>query len=223
MQMQPIAEFTESRSRPIEWPTWIAIAGLWLVFAALIYFHAELPWWVLTPVGAWLVAFHGSLQHEAIHGHPTRSHLLNEFLLFPAISLWIPYRRYRRLHLTHHRNDQLTDPEVDPESYYLDPQAWERTPNALRWLYTVNNTMLGRFILGPGDNHDPPRRERDCRAPPWRARHPLRLAAPCRRHRHRLVLGELGVRHALLAVRRRHRLLGKLPDHDALLCRAPGS
>ena len=149
MQMQPITEFTENRSRPIEWPTWIAIAGLWFVFAALIYFHADLPWWVLTPVGAWLVAFHGSLQHEAIHGHPTRSHLLNELLLFPAISVWIPYRRYRRLHLTHHRNDQLTDPEEDPESYYLDPQAWERTPNALRWLYTVNNTMLGRFILGP--------------------------------------------------------------------------
>ena len=149
MQLQSIAEFTENRSRPIEWPTWIAIAGLWLAFGALTYFHADLPWWILTPIGAWLVAFHGSLQHEAIHGHPTRSHLVNELLLFPAIALWIPYRRYRRLHLVHHRNDQLTDPEQDPESYYLDPQAWERTPKFLRLLYTANNTMLGRFILGP--------------------------------------------------------------------------
>jgi fatty acid desaturase len=147
--MVSILDFTECRTRPVEWPTWVALGTLWLSFGLLTFFHASLPWWILIPAGAYLVAFHGSLQHEALHGHPTRSALINELLVFPPLSLWIPYRRYRKLHLTHHRNDQLTDPQDDPESYYLDPQAWETTPRPVKWLYTVNNTMLGRFILGP--------------------------------------------------------------------------
>jgi fatty acid desaturase len=147
--MSSIYDFAENRSRPMEWPTWFALAALWLSFGLLTFFHASLPWWVVTPLGAYLVAFHGSLQHEALHGHPSRNSVINEIMVFLPLSMWIPYRRYRKLHLTHHRNDQLTDPEDDPESYYLDPQAWEKTPSPLRWLYTVNNTMLGRFILGP--------------------------------------------------------------------------
>jgi fatty acid desaturase len=147
--MTSILDFADSRPRAVEWPTWIALAALWLAFGALTFFQAELPWWIVTPVGAYLVAFHGSLQHEALHGHPTRNAALNELLIFPPLSLWIPYRRYRKLHLTHHRNDQLTDPQDDPESYYLDPQAWEKTPPALKKLLTINNTMLGRFVFGP--------------------------------------------------------------------------
>lgn len=147
--MVSVLDFADSRPRPIEWPTWLALGGLWLGFGLLTFFHASLPWWIVTPAGAYLVAFHGSLQHEALHGHPTRNVIINELLIFPPLSLWIPYRRYKKLHLTHHRNDQLTDPEEDPESYYLDPQAWEKTPPFLKWLYTVNNTMLGRFVFGP--------------------------------------------------------------------------
>jgi fatty acid desaturase len=147
--MSSIFDFADSRPRPVEWPTWLALAGLWLAFGALTYFNATLPWWIVTPVGAYLVAFHGSLQHEALHGHPTRRASLNEALVFLPLSLWIPYRRYKKLHLTHHCNDQLTDPKEDPESYYLDPQAWEQTSRAGKWLYTINNMMLGRFVLGP--------------------------------------------------------------------------
>ena len=147
--MSTISDFADSNPRAMEWPTWLALAGLWLAFGALTYFHARLPWWIVTLVGACLVAFHGSLQHEALHGHPTRRARLNELLVFLPLSLWIPYRRYRKLHLTHHHNDRLTDPQEDPESYYLDPQAWERTSPAGKWLYSINNTMLGRFLLGP--------------------------------------------------------------------------
>jgi hypothetical protein len=31
----------------------------------------------------------------------------------------------------------------------LDPQAWTGTPAPLKFLFTLNNSMLGRFILGP--------------------------------------------------------------------------
>lgn len=134
----------------VEWKTAGLVAGHWLAFGCLTYFWRDLGWLIVTPLGAYLVCLHGSLQHEALHGHPTRSRLVNELLLFPPISLWFPYRRYRTLHLKHHDNDHLTDPAVDPESYYMDPQAWAGTPTWLRIIYTANNAMLGRFLLGPG-------------------------------------------------------------------------
>jgi fatty acid desaturase len=133
----------------VEWKTLGLIAGQWLAFGLLIFFWRDLGWWIVAPLGACLVCLHGSLQHEALHGHPTSSRLVNEALLFPPISLWFPYRRYRALHLKHHDNDHLTDPAFDPESYYLDPQAWSGTPRPLRALYSANNAMLGRFVLGP--------------------------------------------------------------------------
>ena len=46
-----------------------------------------------------LVTLHGSLSHEVLHGHPTRSALVNELLVFIPISMWFPYRRYKSLHL----------------------------------------------------------------------------------------------------------------------------
>jgi len=133
----------------IEWQTVGLVTAMWLAFGLLTWFWRELGWFIVAPLGAYLVALHGSLSHEAVHAHPTRSPLLNEALVFLPISLWYPYRRYRTHHLTHHNDVDLTDPAQDPESRYFDPQAWGKTPAALRWLYTVNNTMLGRFILGP--------------------------------------------------------------------------
>ncbi len=38
--------------------------GAWVL---LVWFNALLPWWVILPVGAYLIAWHFSLQHEAIH------------------------------------------------------------------------------------------------------------------------------------------------------------
>jgi fatty acid desaturase len=144
-----ILDYSNTQARSFEWQTWAVILAFWVAYGLLTWHWAALPWWLLTPIGAYLVCLHGSLQHEAVHGHPTKSPLLNELLLFPAVSLWFPYRRYRKLHLTHHRNDDLTDPVVDPESNYMDPQAWAGTPVLLKRLYSANNSMLGRFLLGP--------------------------------------------------------------------------
>jgi fatty acid desaturase len=147
--MTSIFDYSNTKSRPFEWQTWLVIIGFWTAFGLLTWHWTMLPWWLLVPAGAYLVCLHGSLQHEAVHGHPTRNPFVNELLLFPAVSLWFPYRRYRKLHLTHHRNDDLTDPAIDPESNYMDPQAWAKTPRVLRRLYSINNSMLGRFVLGP--------------------------------------------------------------------------
>ena len=82
-------------------------------------------------------------------GIPTRNAALNELLVAINFSLNFPYRRYRKLHLIHHNDENLTDPTLDPESYYLLPDEWAKLPAPLKQLYTINNTLAGRMILGP--------------------------------------------------------------------------
>jgi fatty acid desaturase len=133
----------------VEWPTLALAVGIYALFALVTFFHAAIPIWLLLPLGAVIVAWHSSFQHEALHGHPFRSRRLNTALATPPLSLWIPYERYRMTHLTHHRDERLTDPFDDPESNYFCPDVWARTPRALRLVYVVNATLLGRLIIGP--------------------------------------------------------------------------
>ena len=85
--------------RGVEWPTVglaFAIYGLWLMAT---FFHRDLPWWSLTALGAWIVAWQLNLQHETIHGHPTRNRRVNEMIGCWPLSLWLPYSIYRATHL----------------------------------------------------------------------------------------------------------------------------
>ncbi len=142
-------EIETAKPLTVEWPTVVLIALAYGLLALLMWFYQSLPWWVVVPVAAYLVALHGSLQHEALHGHPTRNRLVNELLVAASPSLWFPYRRYRKLHLTHHNDEHLTDPQLDPESYYLLPDHWVRLPAPMKQLYMINNTLAGRMIFGP--------------------------------------------------------------------------
>ncbi|MCG8424373.1 MAG: fatty acid desaturase [Proteobacteria bacterium] len=110
-------------------------------------FH-DLPWWIHVMLGSWLIAWHGSLQHETIHGHPTRWSLLNRIIGEVPLSLWLPYGIYRESHIKHHKSD-LTDPDDDPESFYLTAQAWSRLGPAGRATHWVYATMVGRMLLYP--------------------------------------------------------------------------
>ena len=133
----------------VEWPTlglMVAVTAAWATVTAL----ATGPGlWLGVPLLAVLVALHSSLQHEAIHGHPTPWQAVNDALVFPAIGLVVPYGRFRTLHLAHHHDPRLTDPYDDPETNYLDPGVWARLPAPLRLLLAANNTLLGRMALGP--------------------------------------------------------------------------
>ncbi len=142
-------EATASATSGWEWPTLVLHMAVYGSFGLLTWFHAALPWWLVLPLGGYLVALHGSLQHEAVHGHPTRWPLANEALVFPSLWLWLPFRCYRETHLAHHRNDLLTDPLNDPESYYLAPEAWDRAGPLKRAFLTAHNTVLGRLVFGP--------------------------------------------------------------------------
>ena len=132
-----------------ETPTWVlcaAIYGGWI--ALTVNFHA-LPWWVVLPLGAWLAAWHNSLQHEIVHGHPTRWRWLNDSLAYPPLGLVCAFPAYRRSHLAHHATAALACPDRDPESFYVAAADWRKMNPVLRLLLTVNNSMLGRFTIGP--------------------------------------------------------------------------
>jgi fatty acid desaturase len=108
-----------------------------------------LPVWVVVPAGAWLCAWHMSLQHELMHGHPTRSAAINGALAWPPLNLWLPYAIYRDSHLRHHRDAQLTDPLEDPESTYMSGEAWAVAGPARRGLHNACNSLIGRLLIGP--------------------------------------------------------------------------
>jgi len=138
-----------ARSNGLEWPTIWLIAGFYGAFGVLTWFWHDLPWWLTWPAAVYLTGLYGSLQHEAIHGHPSPWHWLNQLSVLPGLLVWVPYGRYRDLHLRHHTNDHLTDPYDDPESYYWSPDDWVRMPALAQALFRANNTLAGRLILGP--------------------------------------------------------------------------
>lgn len=137
------------RNRRSEWPTLAVAAAIYATFAALTWFYAMLPLWFLVPAAAYVVAWHGSLQHEVIHGHPTRWRWFNELLVLPSLWLWLPWRSYRASHIAHHHDERLTDPLDDPESWYLTPDQWQHHGRSTRTLLWVRNTVAGRLLLGP--------------------------------------------------------------------------
>jgi fatty acid desaturase len=139
----------KAQPRPVEWPTLGLIVLVYAVLGSLVWFHAILPWWVLLLVGSYFACLHTSLQHEVLHGHPTRKWWINEALVFLSPTLWLPYNRYRDTHLHHHNNQLLTDPEKDPESYYLLPDQWSESSVVKRWFFEVNQTLGGRMLIGP--------------------------------------------------------------------------
>jgi fatty acid desaturase len=138
-----------SEERAIEWPTlvvFIATYAVWGVATTLL--------WQVSPVLAVLtaavaIAQYSSLTHEVLHGHPFRNQTVSEALVFPGITVFVPYLRFKDLHLQHHFDPALTDPYDDPESNFVDPEVWVRLPAVTRAVLRFNNTLFGRMLLGP--------------------------------------------------------------------------
>jgi fatty acid desaturase len=135
--------------RRAEGPTLALLAACYGVWALSTAFADGLGLWLAWPLLTLAITLHSSLQHEVLHGHPTASATLNHALVFPAVGLFVPYERFRDLHLEHHRDENLTDPYDDPESNYLDPAVWARLSPWTQAVLRANNTLLGRMLLGP--------------------------------------------------------------------------
>lgn len=133
----------------VEWPTLALAIFIYASWFLLTWFWASIPYLLLFVAGGWLLAWHGSLQHEVLHGHPTRFRRINDAVGWPPIALWLPYQLYKRAHLKHHNDEWLTDPIEDPESYYLTGDAWARTGAFGRMVLMIDNTLAGRLVIGP--------------------------------------------------------------------------
>lgn len=134
---------------PVEWLTVAVLVvtySIWLFSTDLIYAYSPLLGILICGVA---ITQFSSLQHEALHGHPFKWRWLNEVLVTPALTLTVPYGRFRDTHLSHHYDPNLTDPYDDPESNFFDPALWVRLPRPVQWLFWINNTLLGRIVLGP--------------------------------------------------------------------------
>jgi len=146
------AEFEQTLRRAerpgIEWPTLALVLACHAIWAGAGLIYGLAPW-LAVPLLALAIALHSSLQHEAIHRHPTSSERWNEVLVSLPIGLLIPWRRYRETHLAHHVDSLVTDPYDDPESFYLAAADHRRLPRPLRLLLAANATLAGRLLLGP--------------------------------------------------------------------------
>ncbi|TCD16462.1 fatty acid desaturase [Oricola cellulosilytica] len=135
--------------KQLEWPTVGMLClcyGVWGVAGLAVYpSHPVLALAIMTV----MVALHASLQHEALHGHPTRNASVNELLVALPLGVFYPYRRFKHLHLHHHRDERLTDPYDDPESWYRAARDHGRLSRPVKWLLEANNTLLGRIVFGP--------------------------------------------------------------------------
>lgn len=145
------------KNRRVEWQTVAVAVACYAVWAgSTLSFQSINAHWGLLPaclllatVTALATAFHTSVQHEIVHGHPSPWPWLNEALVFPSLVLVYPFRRYRDLHLIHHIDSNLTDPYEDPESYYWPTQEKNRIGPVMLWFLKANNTLVGRLVLGP--------------------------------------------------------------------------
>ena len=135
--------------RKVEYPTLALAMAIYGGLALLTLFHSLVPWPLLLLLGGYFVAWHGSLQHEVVHGHPTPWPLINRLLVLPSPWLFLPYDLYRESHLRHHRNEWLTDPLEDPESYYVTAATWQRIGAPGRGFLRAYNCLLGRLLLAP--------------------------------------------------------------------------
>jgi fatty acid desaturase len=147
--MSGVKRIKQSNTAAIEWPTVILIIACYALWAGIAFFvWPHYPAVALIALGI-VLALQSSLMHEASHGHPTRKALVNEAMVGLPIGLVYPFRRFKVLHLRHHADDRLTDPFDDPESYYQSLWQHEQLPSSLKLLLRINNTMVGRFVIGP--------------------------------------------------------------------------
>ncbi|CNF86538.1 TPA: fatty acid desaturase [Yersinia enterocolitica] len=133
----------------LELPTWLLIGVIYTG-----WFNTVIHWQQLGSVmGSVLLillsAWYMSLQHELIHGHPTPWRRVNQLFGTLPLAVWYPYGLYRDSHIQHHRDDDLTHPEKDPESYYYSASQWNHFSSFFKYIVRINNTFLGRLVLGP--------------------------------------------------------------------------
>lgn len=129
-----------------EWRTLGVIVAVYGLTVLTVVRYDVLTVWLAIPLLAVLGAWHLSMQHEIIHGHPFTDQRINDALGSIPITLWIPYFAFKKDHIEHHSSD-LTNPALDNESYYVSQQQWDNAGPLRRAAWTANRTILFRMFV----------------------------------------------------------------------------
>jgi len=131
---------------PGDWRTLVIAVLVYGGWLATVFLHKQMPWWATFALLTWFGAWHLSLQHELVHGHPFRNSKLNAALASLSLTMWVPFLSFKRDHISHH-NTTLTPPELDTESYYSMPERWQHSGRFLRSIYWANRTIAFRLTI----------------------------------------------------------------------------
>ena len=129
-----------------EWRTLLAVAAVYGLTVLTVVRYEVLTPWLAIPMLAVLGAWHLSMQHEVLHGHPFKNQFLNDALGGIPVTLWIPYLAFKKDHHEHHLSD-LTNPALDNESYYVSQEQWDKAGRIRRAAWTANRTILFRMFV----------------------------------------------------------------------------
>ncbi|MEI7972315.1 MAG: fatty acid desaturase [Actinomycetota bacterium] len=129
-----------------EWRTLAVIVAVYGLTVLTVVRYSVLTPWLAVPFLAVLGAWHLSMQHEVLHGHPFKNQFLNDAIGGIPVTLWIPYLAFKKDHHEHHVSD-LTNPALDNESYYVSQEQWDRAGRIRRAAWTANRTILFRMFV----------------------------------------------------------------------------
>lgn len=148
VQREDIETLRLSFTGRTEWPTWLLLISVYGAWFGVLLASPWLGLWLSTALLIPVVVLWMSVQHELLHGHPTRFIWLNKILGYAPFAVWYPYTLYRDSHLLHHRDEDLTLPGRDPESRYLSRSQWQGSSLLEQGLQWLNKTVFGRLLLG---------------------------------------------------------------------------
>ena len=149
LQEQRVSRLLATPMARTEWPTWLLIPAVYGMWFATLYWSQTLGLMVTTLLLLLSCTWYMSLQHELVHGHPTRHRGLNKLLGFAPLAVWFPYTLYLESHLRHHNDAHLTLPGVDPETHYVSDEVWQSSGWFMRALFVHRKRFWGRFAFGP--------------------------------------------------------------------------
>ena len=129
-----------------EWRTLLVVFAVYGFTALTVMRYEVLTPWLAIPMLGVLGAWHLSMQHEVLHGHPFKNQFLNDVLGGIPVTLWIPYLAFKKDHHEHHLSD-LTNPALDNESYYVSQEQWDKAGKIRRAAWTANRTILFRMFV----------------------------------------------------------------------------
>ena len=129
-----------------EWRTLAVVIAVYGLTVLTVVRYDVLTPWLAVPMLAVLGAWHLSMQHEVLHGHPFKNQFLNDAIGGIPVTLWIPYLAFKKDHHEHHLSD-LTNPALDNESYYVSQEQWDKAGKIRRAAWTANRTILFRMFV----------------------------------------------------------------------------